>query len=135
MSVPQGFVDANNDGVVLGLKSVAGVQPRVDIDQLLYEDPEVFNLFLLALKELQDPSNTKNIMGYFEIAGRPANDLGWTLLVLTVRGRYTRHATTSLGWRRQEKEYQGQNGLWVLRPQYRDLSNLAPALSCHVRGR
>lgn len=58
--------NAQKQGVVLGLKNVAGVVPRLDIDVLLFTEPEVFNLFLLAFEDLK---TDKDIMGYFEIAG------------------------------------------------------------------
>lgn len=69
MDLPQDFKDSNKAGVVLGLQNVAGVRDRLDVDQLLWNDPNAFNLFLLALKELQGPSMAANIMGFFEIAG------------------------------------------------------------------
>ncbi|KAK7753914.1 hypothetical protein SLS62_004012 [Diatrype stigma] len=69
MDLPQEFIDSNKAGVVLGLRNVAGVRDRQDVDQLLWHDPNAFNLFLLALQELKDPSMTADIMGYFEIAG------------------------------------------------------------------
>lgn len=60
---------AQNDGVVIGLKNAAGVVDRLDIDQLLLKHPNAFNLFCLALSELMnDPDSTK-IMGYFQVAG------------------------------------------------------------------
>ena len=56
----------HNRGYVVGLHEVAGDEPRLDIDVFLNEHPKAFNLFLLALRDLQvDPSP----MGYFEIAG------------------------------------------------------------------
>ena len=67
---------AQKDGVVLGLKNVSGIIPRVDIDVLLSEQPDTFNLFLLALEALQshvDPKTEEELkqdkMGYFQIAG------------------------------------------------------------------
>ena len=57
-------------GVVIGLTAVAGTVPRQDVDKLLHDDPEVFNLFLLALSELQAADMTKERMGYFQIPGQ-----------------------------------------------------------------
>ena len=59
---------AQRDGVVIGLKDVAGVVPRLDVDQLLLQEPDTFNLFLLALQNLQQ-EDTSDIMGYYQIAG------------------------------------------------------------------
>jgi tyrosinase len=59
---------AQKDGVVVGLKDVAGVVPRLDVDQLLLQEPDTFNLFLLALQSLQE-DDSSNIMGYYQIAG------------------------------------------------------------------
>ncbi len=60
---------AQRDGVVIGLKDVAGVVPRQDVDMLLLHEPDTFNLFLLALRNLQQDQDTSNIMGYYQIAG------------------------------------------------------------------
>ena len=60
---------AQIDGVVIGLEAVAGVVPRMDIDKLLLEQPDTFNLFCLTLNSLMnDPDSTK-LMGYYQIAG------------------------------------------------------------------
>ena len=60
---------AQKDGVVLGLKNVAGFAQRMDIDKLLHDLPDTFNLFCLALTALMnDPDSTK-LMGYYQIAG------------------------------------------------------------------
>lgn len=61
---------AQEDGVVLGLHDVAGVQPRLDIDQLILQEPDTFNLFVLALNELMDFSVSGDKMGYFQNAGK-----------------------------------------------------------------
>ncbi|KAH7311251.1 hypothetical protein B0I35DRAFT_481241 [Stachybotrys elegans] len=44
--------EAHKQGIVLGLAD-SGVQQRVDIDVILTEQPDTFNLFLIALMELQ----------------------------------------------------------------------------------
>ena len=59
---------AHKRGEVVGLRKVADVAPRLDIDVLLDKEPKTFNLFLLALKELQEDKGD-DIMGYFQIAG------------------------------------------------------------------
>lgn len=63
---------AQEDGVVVGLKDISGVQPRLEIDDLMVNHPDVFNLFILALQQImQDESNgAQNKMNYFEVAGR-----------------------------------------------------------------
>ena len=69
---------AQEEGVVLGLKNEsAGPLPRLGIDVLLKEHPDTFNLFLLALVEMQIDPNAANPaqrkaqpkMGWYEIAG------------------------------------------------------------------
>ena len=58
-------------GLVIGLKTVAGSVSRKDIDVLLSEDQDTFNLFILALRNLQyDPEISTSMMSYFEIAGK-----------------------------------------------------------------
>ena len=64
--------EAQKKGIVLGL-NVATVQlrERLDVDELLSRYPKTFNLFLLALAELQDETKSNNDkMGWFQIAGR-----------------------------------------------------------------
>ena len=60
--------NAHKDGVVLGLREVAGVVPRRDIDELLFNEPDTFNLFVLAFDALQNAPPT-DIMSFFQIAG------------------------------------------------------------------
>ena len=59
---------AQENGVVIGLKGINGVIPRMDIDLLLLQEPDTFNLFLLAFQAIQDEPASK-MMGYFQIAG------------------------------------------------------------------
>ncbi|KAL8787253.1 MAG: hypothetical protein Q9195_007863 [Heterodermia aff. obscurata] len=59
---------AHEDGVVLGLKEVTGLLPRLDVDVMLTTQPDTFNLFLLALRALQDEGMSKDKNGYFELA-------------------------------------------------------------------
>ncbi|KXJ86569.1 hypothetical protein Micbo1qcDRAFT_208983 [Microdochium bolleyi] len=72
--------EAHKQGVVLGLRDVAGVVDRVDIDVMLLEQPDTFNLFLIALMEIQgkevpwttDADHTftsENPLSFFQIAG------------------------------------------------------------------
>lgn len=71
--------EAHDKGVVLGLRDVAGVGERLDIDVMLTTQPDTFNLFLIAMMELQgqnplgstpDPSfKSKDKMSYFQLAG------------------------------------------------------------------
>ena len=62
---------AQADGIVLGLRKVAGVVPRLDIDVLLHQEPDASNLFLLAFEDLKKDDG---IMGYFQIAGPPCRN-------------------------------------------------------------
>jgi hypothetical protein len=59
---------AHAAGIVVGLRDIAGIAFRLDIDVLLTDQPDTFNLFLIALDELQN-EEAKNIMGYYQIAG------------------------------------------------------------------
>lgn len=73
-------------GLVVGLRDVAGVVPRLDIDELLLNHPDTFNLLIIALKELkgedvpwQVPTEFKishdNKLSYFQIAGMSLFDV------------------------------------------------------------
>ena len=64
------LTQAQTDGVIVGLKNVADVVTRQDVDQLLLQEPDTFNLFLLALRDLQQDPNVTDIMSYYQIAGR-----------------------------------------------------------------
>ena len=63
------LLDAQKRGVVIGLRGVTGVVERLDIDELLLKRPDTTNLFLLALRDLQEDPETTKPMGYFQIAG------------------------------------------------------------------
>ncbi|KAK7698938.1 hypothetical protein SLS57_012491 [Botryosphaeria dothidea] len=64
------IAQAQANGVVVGLKSVSEVKPRREIDDLVVNEPDVFNLFLLALESLQKSQGGKeDKMSYFAIAG------------------------------------------------------------------
>lgn len=73
--------EAYQKGLVVGLRDVAGIVPRLDIDELLLKHPDTFNLLVIALKELkgedvpwQVPSDFKitkdNKFSFFQIAGK-----------------------------------------------------------------
>ena len=62
--------EKHDKGYVVGLREVAGEVPRLDVDVLLSRDPKCFNLFLLALHDLQyDLKFADSPMSFFEIAG------------------------------------------------------------------
>ena len=63
--------EAQKQGIVIGLNDVTGeVRERLDIDELLLRHPKTFNLYLLALADLQDEAKSNaDKMGFFQIAG------------------------------------------------------------------
>lgn len=61
--------EAQRHGVVIGLKNVAGVAQRLDIDKFLLELPDTFNLFCLALSDLMNDPDSSDLMGYYQLAG------------------------------------------------------------------
>jgi hypothetical protein len=68
--------EAQRAGVVLGLPDVDGKHvPRRDVDDLLLNEPDTFNLFLLALIDLKKDSNRDEKMGYYQLAGKCAETL------------------------------------------------------------
>lgn len=84
------------DGLVVGLRAVAGLAERLDIDVLMDRYPLTFNLFLLALAKLKDDP-TK--MGYFQIAGM-YSDMhdGPAMLIARYILRHSREPQSALGW-------------------------------------
>lgn len=62
---------ASESGVVVDMKDLTGLDQnveRVDIDVLLTEHPDTFNLFLQALDDMQN-DKPESIVGYFQLAG------------------------------------------------------------------
>jgi hypothetical protein len=57
-----------NAGIVIGMGALNNdeVRQRVDIDVMIARQPDVFNLFLLALMDLKADSSK---LGYFSLAG------------------------------------------------------------------
>lgn len=60
--------EAYQEGLVVGLRDVAGIAPRLDIDELLLNHPETFNLLIIALKELKGETVPWEIPNEFKIA-------------------------------------------------------------------
>ncbi|KAL8792906.1 MAG: hypothetical protein Q9195_004483 [Heterodermia aff. obscurata] len=90
--------EAQRKGIVLGLKDATGqLRERLDIDELLFRHPKTFNLFLLALAELQDETKSnKDKMGWFQIAGihgLPLQDWDGVKASSTGKGSYCPHGT------------------------------------------
>ena len=84
---------AHEKGIVLGLSAVSDIIERQDIDKLLYNDKDVFNIFLLALAELQREDKVNEKMGYFQIAGmchRTSNVASYTDATFQVSTDYQR---------------------------------------------
>lgn len=69
------IAQAHANGKVVGLESISDgqPQPRREIDDLMMNEPVVFNLFLLALESIQkdqaDKDGQQDKMSFFEIAG------------------------------------------------------------------
>lgn len=63
------LTEAQKKAVVIGLADF-GTEFRLEIDDLLLEKPDTFNLFLLALKALQEDPDITKPMGYFQVAGK-----------------------------------------------------------------
>ena len=91
-----GLIEAHKKGVVVGLKDVAGVVSRLDIDVLLHDYPKTFNLYILAMDELQTKSDVDDLMGYFQIAGRVAHVC--FVEINAHQLRTARRSQNSLGW-------------------------------------
>ncbi|KAF5588390.1 tyrosinase precursor (monophenol monooxygenase) [Fusarium pseudocircinatum] len=125
---------AHDEGAVIGLREVAGVGERLDIDVMLMTQPDTFNLFLIALMELQDMKQTNkeitwtpdpgysftsdDIMSWCQIAGihgLPAED--WA-------GEEDRGKT--------ERDI-ARDGRWLLCPFHPNLCAMASTLPCHAR--
>lgn len=60
--------EAYQKGLVVGLRDVAGIASRLDIDELLLKHPETFNLLIIALKELKGESVPWEIPNEFKVA-------------------------------------------------------------------
>lgn len=123
---PSTLETAQDDGVVIGLKSLSNVEQRLEIDELLVKHPDVFNLFLLALERLQQDQSK---MGYFKIAGIPhaiSQFLGFLTNIL--RNPWSPHRELGQRSRRHEKSW------WLLYSRLQSFPNVAPAVSRHDGG-
>lgn len=76
--------EAQRKGIVLGLSGETdNPVTRLDVDELLFYYPKTFNLFLLALADLQDETKSNDDkMGYFQVAGMAKPYIMLKLLVL-----------------------------------------------------
>ena len=76
--------EAQQKGIVIGLNEVTGeVRSRLDVDEFLSQHPRSFNLYLLALTELQNEKlSNKDKMGWFQIAGTLQSRIPSQLLIL-----------------------------------------------------
>ena len=68
---------AHKQRIVVGLRKATGLLSRLDVDVLLHDHPDTFNLFLIALSELQNAPND-DPMGYFQIAGKQLPPPCWS---------------------------------------------------------
>jgi tyrosinase len=60
---------AQKDGLVIGLGKITEVEiDRLDIDDLLFKEPDTFNVFLLALRNLKNQNPTEKT-SFFQLAG------------------------------------------------------------------
>ncbi|KAF3000407.1 hypothetical protein E8E14_002195 [Neopestalotiopsis sp. 37M] len=59
---------AQKAGVVIGLAGVGPDLPRLEIDEMIINQPDTFNLFCLAMKELKE-APTSDWMSFYQIAG------------------------------------------------------------------
>lgn len=67
----EAILQAQQKGVVIGLKGISDTPvPRLEIDDLLLKKPDTFNLFLLAVSELQEDQYATNKMAWQQVAGR-----------------------------------------------------------------
>lgn len=85
---------AQQDGFVIGLAGLGSPVARREIDDLMRNDPDCFNLFVLALRNVM---KDKSKIGYFQIAGihgLPLTDWdGVRIPDLKSRGSYCTHAS------------------------------------------
>jgi hypothetical protein len=96
------LVEAQAQRVVIGLRDVAGPKGvRRDIDDLLLNDADAFNLFALALWDLQNEGESSNPMSYFQLSGlyRLRKEIA-----TAKTARYPWHAKNALGQRRHQEQ-------------------------------
>jgi hypothetical protein len=124
-------------GLATGLPGF-GIVPRQDIDVLLSKEPDCFNLFLLALRELQaekpgQPPQWTEKMSFYQLAGDSTpQGLADTTQQLIWMYRNSWAAKSTMGWRTGQRHCEQHQWLWVLQPLDSDVPNMAPAIPCHV---
>lgn len=66
----EAILQAQKEGVVLGLKGISDAPvSRMEIDDLLFNKPDTFNLFVIAVSELQDEKLATEKTAWQQIAG------------------------------------------------------------------
>lgn len=127
----EAIIKATEQGVVIGLKGLGEPVPRREIDQLLPEKPETFDLFLLALKDLQEDDH-KKLMGYVQVPSIVVMVL-YSIFPLRPKHRYLWSPQSQMERRRLAKQRRGQHVfLRILRSQYPYISDLASSVSGYV---
>ena len=76
--------EAQRKGIVIGLRGETDKPvTRLDVDEFLLQYPKAFNLFLLALADLQDETKSNDDeMDYFQVAGMSKSYFMLKLLIL-----------------------------------------------------
>jgi hypothetical protein len=126
------LAEAQAQRVVIGLKDVAGPKGvRRDIDDLLLNDADAFNLFALALWDLQNEGESSNPMCYFQLSGLRRHP---KVPATANTARYPWHAENALGQcRHQDQKQKGHGQQWLLRSWHSELWSLASPISGHIR--
>jgi len=61
---------AQKEGTIIGLDKVTGqTVDRLDLDELLFKEPDAFNIFLIALQNLQKDEIWTEKFSFFQVAG------------------------------------------------------------------
>ena len=73
----EALLKANKEAIVLGLGDATGeITPRRDIDWMIVNQPDTFNLFALAFEAIQNAPK-EDLMGFFQIAGEVASSVSY----------------------------------------------------------
>jgi hypothetical protein len=123
--------EAQAQRVVIGLKDVAGPKGvRRDIDDLLLNDADAFNVFALAFSDLQKEEESSNYMSYFQLSGSCTSSKA---IAKVDTFRYSWYAKVALGrcqHRNEEQEQHQQQ--WILCPWYAEFWAMASPVSSFV---
>ena len=128
---------AQKEGRVVGLKDVTKkVLNRADIDLMVKNQPDTFNLYLLALEFMQDEKMSQgDKMNWFDISGTPSHTVSSPIAYRLAASRYSWTSARVVGWCIRTGQRSKRRRRQLLSPRDDLVSHLASSVSCNDGGK